>query len=42
MIVMIRIKIMFSQRMPILRAFCLFCAVGVFFLYVFAATFFAG
>ena len=31
-----------SQRLPILRTFCLFCAMGVFMLYIFAVTFFAG
>ena len=30
------------QSMPILRHFCLFAAMGVFFLYVFAITFFVG
>ena len=30
------------QRLPILRTFCLFCAMGVFMLYIFAVTFFAG
>lgn len=30
------------QNIPILRAFCLFCAFGVLFLYIFAATFFVG
>ena len=30
------------QSMPILRHFCLFAAMGVFFLYIFAITFFVG
>ena len=30
------------QRLPILRTFCLFCAMGVLMLYIFAVTFFAG